>query len=60
HPAALVGAAAAARAAGDAGASDRLLARADALEARAPSYYGAAWAALGRIMLTTDLLGGCD
>ena len=62
HPAALVGAAASARAAadaGDPGASDRLLDRAAELEAREPSYYGAAWVALGRVMLTTRLLGGC-
>ncbi|MCW2952361.1 MAG: glycoside hydrolase, family 8 [Conexibacter sp.] len=59
HPVALVGAAAAAQAAGDRGASGRLLARADALERRAPSYYGAAWAALGRTLLTTSLVGGC-
>jgi len=24
-----------------------------------PSYYGAAWAALGRLVLTDDVLGGC-
>jgi endoglucanase len=24
-----------------------------------PSYYGAAWVALGRIMLTTSMLGDC-
>lgn len=59
HPAALTGAAAAARAAGDVGASDRLLDRADTVAAREPSYYGSALAALGRVMLTTDLLGGC-
>lgn len=60
HPAALVGAAAAARAAGDIAASDDLFARAEQEDARTPTYFGAAWIALGRVMLTTDLLGGCD
>lgn len=46
HPAALVGAAAAARAAGDDGASDGLLERAAALHSRHPTYYGGAWLAL--------------
>jgi endoglucanase len=32
---------------------------ADHLAQSAPSYYGAAWAALGRFMLTDDVLGGC-
>jgi endoglucanase len=26
----------------------------------APSYYGAAWVALGRLLLQTDLLGRCS
>lgn len=43
-PAALVGAAAAAQAAGDRGAASSLLARAAALDASHPTYYGAAWA----------------
>jgi endoglucanase len=59
HPAALAGAAGAASAAGDRRAALRLLGRAAALDARAPTYYGAAWLALGRVMLTTDLLGRC-
>ena len=29
------------------------------LEQRSPTYYGAAWVVLGRIMLTTSLLGEC-
>jgi hypothetical protein len=29
------------------------------LQQRFPTYYGAAWVALGRIMLTTSLLGEC-
>jgi endoglucanase len=59
HPAALVGAAAAAGAAGDATARAELLDRAAASDESAPSYYGAAWVALGRVMLTTDWLGAC-
>jgi endoglucanase len=56
HPMALVAAAAAADAAGDADATGRLLDAADALDQQSPTYYGAAWAALGRIMLTSDAL----
>jgi endoglucanase len=59
HPSALVGAAGAAHAAGDAGAARRLLDEATALDRRGPTYYGAAWVALGRVMLTTQWLGGC-
>lgn len=59
NPAALVGAAGAARAAGQTPASDALLDRAESAEAASPSYYGAAWVALGRVMLTTDWLGPC-
>lgn len=59
HPVALVAAAAAQQGAGN---LDGTLERLDAaaqLEQRSPTYYGAAWVALGRIMLTTSLLGGC-
>ena len=56
HPVVLVAAAGAADAAGQAGARDRLLAAAEKLDKRSPTYYGAAWVALGRIMLTTDAL----
>jgi endoglucanase len=59
HPASIVGAAGAATAAGDERTAARLLDHAEALERKSPSYYGAAWVALGRAMLTTDLLGGC-
>ena len=59
HPAGLVGAAGAAYAAGDRRAGGALLDRAAALDSRSPSYYGAAWVALGRVMLQTDDLGGC-
>ena len=60
HPVVLVAAAAAADAAGQAAARDRLLDAAEALDKRTPTYYGAAWVALGRIMLTTKLLDGCS
>ncbi len=56
HPVALVGAAGAADAAGQLGARDGLLDAAEALDRHASTYYGAAWVALGRIMLTTRLL----
>ena len=59
HAASLVGAAAAARAAGDRAAATRLLNRAQAENAAHPSYYGSAWVALGRVMLTTAALGSC-
>jgi endoglucanase len=56
HPVALVGAAAAAWAAGDHADGLRLLNRATSLDTRYPTYYGGAWNALGRITLTTDWL----
>jgi endoglucanase len=56
HPVALVAAAGAADAAGQTAARDGLLDQAEALDRRSPTYYGAAWVALGRIMLTTRLL----
>jgi endo-1,4-beta-D-glucanase Y len=59
HPVALVAAAAAEQGVGN---PDGALGRLDAaaqLEQRYPTYYGAAWVALGRIMLTTSLLGEC-
>lgn len=37
----------------------QLLNRADQIEKDNSTYYGSAWAALGRIMLTTDWLGVC-
>jgi endoglucanase len=59
HPAASVGAAAAALAAGDGEDSARLLTVAERqLESNA-TYYGSAWVALGRLWLTTGRLGGC-
>jgi endoglucanase len=59
NPMPLVAAAAAAGAAGLPGERDRLLAASELLNAANPTYYGAAWAALGRVLLTTSLLGGC-
>jgi endoglucanase len=59
HPARLVGAAAAAGAAGDQGRVVELLDRASASEQERPTYYGSALTALARILLTTDRLGGC-
>jgi len=56
HPVALVAAAGAADAAGQSAARDGLLDEAEALDRRSPTYYGAAWVALGRILLTTKLL----
>jgi endo-1,4-beta-D-glucanase Y len=55
----LVAAAAAAQVAGETAARDALLTRAESVDARFPTYYGAAWVALGRLELTTRLLGGC-
>ena len=59
HPLPLVATAAAADAAGRPADRDNLLAQADAQNAAHPTYYGAAWAALGRALLTTRSLGGC-
>ncbi|MGZ4201401.1 MAG: glycosyl hydrolase family 8 [Thermoleophilaceae bacterium] len=56
HPIGLVAAAAAAGAAGQPAARARLLNAAEALDRQSPTYYGAAWVALGRIMLTTRYL----
>jgi endoglucanase len=59
HPLALVAVAAAELAAGDPDGAAQRLDAAATLEAKYPTYYGAAWVALGRIMLTTSLLGEC-
>lgn len=56
---AAVGAAAAAHGAKDTNQVMTLLDLADRLDTNNNSYYGAAWAALGRIMLTTNWLGVC-
>jgi endo-1,4-beta-D-glucanase Y len=60
HPVVLVAAAGAADAAGQPADRDGLLDEAEALDRRSPTYYGAAWVALGRIMLTTELLNACS
>jgi endoglucanase len=59
NPVVLVAAAGAADAAGQVAARDGLLDAAEDLDRRFPTYYGAAWVALGRIMLTTKLLDIC-
>jgi cellulose synthase (UDP-forming) len=56
HAASYVAAAAAATAAGDDEAAKHLLDRAQAADSSAPTYYGAAWVALGRLLLTTSRL----
>jgi endoglucanase len=55
----LVGAAAAAQAAGQPPARDQLLASAQAINDRFPTYYGAAWIAIARLELFSSALGGC-
>jgi endoglucanase len=55
----VIGAAAAAQAAGRTARRDSLFAQAIALNRQTPTYYGSAWIALGRTVLTTHLLGGC-
>jgi len=54
-----VAAAAGAIAAGDAGQAYQLLDLAERMSTERRSYYGEAWTALGRIMLTTTWLGTC-
>jgi endoglucanase len=58
-PESLVAAAGAARAAGQPDAVQTLLTRAQLMNAASPSYYGTALVALGRIVLTSDLLSAC-
>lgn len=60
HPVGLVAAAGAAHAAGARARARSLLDAAERLDERSPTYYGAAWVALGRLMLTTERLTGCD
>jgi endoglucanase len=60
HPVVLVAAAGAADAAGALSARDGLLDEAESLDRRSPTYYGAAWVALGRILLTTKYLDVCS
>jgi len=56
HPIALVAAAGAATASGRTRRAQQFLAAAQALDREQPSYYGAAWVALGRLLLTTRRL----
>jgi endoglucanase len=56
---AAVGQAAAVAAGGDLDRARVELVDADHLQQRAPTYYGAAWNALGRLLLTDEALGGC-
>jgi endo-1,4-beta-D-glucanase Y len=60
HPLGVVAAAAAAAAGGDSATTARRLDHAERLDADRPTYYGGAWVALGRVLLTTRLLGGCS
>jgi endoglucanase len=60
NPVATVGAAAAARAAGDKPGSDALLDQAEQKDKEHPSYFGSAWVALGRKMLQTNALSACS
>ncbi|MDX1885110.1 glycosyl hydrolase family 8 [Mycolicibacterium sp. 120270] len=59
HPVAIVAAAAAEKSSGDDDAAAARLDQASALQWKYPTYYGSAWVALGRIMLSTSLLGDC-
>jgi cellulose synthase (UDP-forming) len=59
HPVSYVAAAAAARAAERESDMHSLLDRAAEENSAHPTYYGAAWLALGRVMLTSSALGGC-
>jgi cellulose synthase (UDP-forming) len=59
HAVSLVAAAAAARAAEQTRQSNLLLDQADRLNRDQPTYYGAAWVALARVMLTSNALGAC-
>jgi hypothetical protein len=54
-----VGKAAALAAAGDRVRASNQLESARRIQHVEPTYYGAAWNALGRLLLTTDTLGGC-
>ena len=59
NPVTLVAVAAAADAAGDRRVVPGLLQQAQKLNNEHPTYYGAAWLALGRLLLTTNLLDPC-
>lgn len=59
HPVTTVAAAAASLASGDRDDAGRLLGLAGEQDTDHPTYYGAAWVALGRLWLSTERLGGC-
>ena len=55
----LVGAAAAAVAAGKVGPADALLGQAERIDSRFPTYFGSAWIAITQVELGSTALGGC-
>jgi cellulose synthase/poly-beta-1,6-N-acetylglucosamine synthase-like glycosyltransferase len=59
HAASFVAAAAAAKADGNTKSAGQMLDRAQDANSSQPTYYGAAWVALGRVMLTSSALGAC-
>jgi cellulose synthase/poly-beta-1,6-N-acetylglucosamine synthase-like glycosyltransferase len=59
HPVFAVSAAAAEEAAGQKGSSEAMLDKAATEDLQTPTYYGAAWVALGRVMLDSSALGTC-
>jgi cellulose synthase (UDP-forming) len=59
HPTFAVSAGAAEQAAGEKAKSEAMLDRAAAADSATPTYYGAAWVALGRVMLDSSALGNC-
>lgn len=59
HPIAYLARAAAASSAGDPTTANNNLLQASTIAQEYGTYYGAAWTALGKLMLETDLLGGC-
>ncbi|HET9720227.1 MAG TPA: glycosyl hydrolase family 8 [Solirubrobacteraceae bacterium] len=60
NPVTLAGVAGAAKAAGASSAVGGLLNEAQTWNAQHPTYYGSAWVALGRLLLTTNLLQPCS
>jgi cellulose synthase (UDP-forming) len=59
HAAGYVAAAAAAKAAGEGESAELLLDKAQQADSATPTYYGAAWVALGRVLLSSSALGSC-
>jgi endo-1,4-beta-D-glucanase Y len=60
HATSFVAAAAAAKADEDNKAAEQMLDRAQDEDSSHPTYYGSAWVALGRVMLTSSALGACS